>query len=342
MLNLQTRERFGSLGSLSDWTYLEPLGGNQYQVARSDQFITARNRDRWRIQFDSLQTMLTLNTVGTLHVMDTPVNSLATPATQVGPNVREVLINKTTGPIEVAATNVTETPRIRLGNGNLDTIQGNVLLRTNPNLANPISIQFRDVDFTSSRSLTISKPSDGNWSIGGAPANIQIVGDHHLLSMQGGTGLTTLTGPNEYNSWVIDAADAGRLNGTISFTGVENLISRSSNDTFLFRTNGSVSGNIDGGPGTDTVRYQNGMLGSSDIIDLPNQRAPRVAGQARNLEASNTFAPLTVVKPADISLQVNASLPAVYRASFGWLWHQTFHRYRLASRSHHRSRHWRS
>lgn len=51
----------------------------------------------------------------------------------------------------------------------------------------------------------------------------------------------------EVNAWNVTGANAGELNGN-SFSGIENLIGGSTNDTFSFSAGGSISGVISGGP----------------------------------------------------------------------------------------------
>jgi len=70
----------------------------------------------------------------------------------------------------------------------------------------------------------------------------------------GGSGTNTLTGPNTTNTWQITAANAGNING-ITFSGFQNLVSGTGNDTFTFSNGASVSGSINGSGGTDSLNY---------------------------------------------------------------------------------------
>jgi hypothetical protein len=63
----------------------------------------------------------------------------------------------------------------------------------------------------------------------------------------GGTGTNTLIGPNTTNTWDITGADAGRLDGTVGFTGIGNLIGGAGVDTFAFTSAASQVANINGG-----------------------------------------------------------------------------------------------
>jgi hypothetical protein len=76
------------------------------------------------------------------------------------------------------------------------------------------------------------------------------------LTLKGSGGSDTLTGPDSTNTWDLTAANAGTLDGTTSFTGIQNLIGGPSDDLFAFTTNtAAVSGNIDGGVGLNTLDY---------------------------------------------------------------------------------------
>jgi hypothetical protein len=76
------------------------------------------------------------------------------------------------------------------------------------------------------------------------------------LSLVGNTqGTTTLQGPNTANTWQVTGANAGTLDGTVAFSGVQNLIGGSAGNTFQFHTGGSLAGTLNGGGGTNTLDY---------------------------------------------------------------------------------------
>jgi hypothetical protein len=75
------------------------------------------------------------------------------------------------------------------------------------------------------------------------------------LTVTGGTGNNTLQGPNTANTWQVTGANAGTLDGTVAFTGMESLIGGSAGNTFQFHTGGSLAGTINGGGGTNTLDY---------------------------------------------------------------------------------------
>jgi hypothetical protein len=63
----------------------------------------------------------------------------------------------------------------------------------------------------------------------------------------GGSGTNTLIGPNTTNTWDITGADAGRLDGTVGFSGIANLVGGTGVDTFAFTSAASQVANINGG-----------------------------------------------------------------------------------------------
>ncbi len=71
---------------------------------------------------------------------------------------------------------------------------------------------------------------------------------------EGGTGTDTIVGSNNTNDWVFTAADAGILNGDVSFTNVPYVTGGSGADDFIFQPGSDITGKVDGGPGGfDTI-----------------------------------------------------------------------------------------
>jgi hypothetical protein len=75
------------------------------------------------------------------------------------------------------------------------------------------------------------------------------------MTIQGGSGINTLNGPDSANTWQITGANAGALDGVLTFTSIQNPIGGSGNDTFAFNTGGRLAGTLDGGGGTNTLDY---------------------------------------------------------------------------------------
>ena len=77
------------------------------------------------------------------------------------------------------------------------------------------------------------------------------------ITITGGDGIDTLFGTDQANLWIVSGANAGTLNGSTSFAGVENLTGRGDADAFTFGLLGSISAQLDGGNGADTLTGPN-------------------------------------------------------------------------------------
>ena len=73
------------------------------------------------------------------------------------------------------------------------------------------------------------------------------------IVVTGGGGNETLFGPNTANTWNITGHNAGDLNGTVQFSGIQNLTGGSDTDVFQLKKGGSLDGVIDGGDGNNTL-----------------------------------------------------------------------------------------
>ena len=86
-------------------------------------------------------------------------------------------------------------------------------------------------------------------------------------TIDGGDGDDRLTGPNTPNVWTLSGEDAGRVNnsdsevttGSASFEGIENITGGDDVDHFFVTTLESITGEIAGGGGTDT------LIGADDV-----------------------------------------------------------------------------
>jgi Ca2+-binding RTX toxin-like protein len=100
------------------------------------------------------------------------------------------------------------------------------------------------------------------------------------MTIQGGSGINTLNGPDSANTWQITGANAGALDGVVTFTSIQNLIGGNDNDTFAFNTGGKLAGTLDGG-GTNTLDYS-AYVG--DItVNMQQGAATGVAGDISNI-----------------------------------------------------------
>ncbi len=99
--------------------------------------------------------------------------------------------------------------------------------------------------------------------------------------LNGGAGVDTLVGPNIANTWAINVANGGILNGNVQFGGMESLIGGSDVDTFVMNPGGSIGGIINGGGGTDTISYASR---STPISIDPRTNAATNVGHFVNVE----------------------------------------------------------
>ena len=100
------------------------------------------------------------------------------------------------------------------------------------------------------------------------------------LFVNGGGGSNTLVGPNIPNTWNINAANGGTLDGKAIFLAVQNLIGGGATDVFQFQTGGSLAGTLDGGGDVNALDYS---AYKGDItVDLPLHLASLIHQMAAN------------------------------------------------------------
>ena len=75
-----------------------------------------------------------------------------------------------------------------------------------------------------------------------------------------------LVGPDASNTWTLTGANAGTLNSTTAFTGIERLTGGSKADLFRVQTSGSLSGVLDGG--LDAETFEGSGVASADTLDF--------------------------------------------------------------------------
>src|SRR4029078_6888095 len=121
-------------------------------------------------------------------------------------------------------------------------------------------------------------------------------GSQVALSVKGGSGNNSLVGPAEATNWIINGANSGTFNRKHLFSGMKNVVSGSADDKVFVKPGGSLAGNLDGGPGIDTLYYQTGMA------------ANVIAGQVLNFESTSSFAALTVTNPGSNQFQAGAPI----------------------------------
>lgn len=80
-------------------------------------------------------------------------------------------------------------------------------------------------------------------------------------------GTDTLSGPNQPNTWALGVVDAGTINSSITFSGIEKLVGGSRADTFQFSSQTQTYTSIDGDDGGgDTLDYSS--LGGAVSINI--------------------------------------------------------------------------
>jgi hypothetical protein len=121
-----------------------------------------------------------------------------------------------------------------------------------------------------------------------------------------GSGSTadTLTGPDA--NWTISGANAGSVNG-LTFSSFENLTGAAGNDTFAFQPGGSVSGNIDGGGGTNTLDYS--ALTGPVSVNLQTGTASDIGGTFANISNFIGSAGSDTLTGPNVTTQWNITLP---------------------------------
>jgi filamentous hemagglutinin family protein len=102
-------------------------------------------------------------------------------------------------------------------------------------------------------------------------------------NINGGGGTNTLAATNGNNTWNINGADQGTLNGK-AFTNIANLQGGSGDDTFVFANAGTLSGDLAGGTQTsmDTLDLQ-AKIGTV-TINQQTQKATGIVGIFTEIE----------------------------------------------------------
>jgi RHS repeat-associated protein len=136
--------------------------------------------------------------------------------------------------------------------------------------------------------MTIAGDSVANWFANGREGNDTFTvnsGAHAILN--GGTGASTLIGPDAANVWRISGTDRGNINSTVFFTNIENLVGGALDDRFRFTTGAGgarplILGTIDGGAGTNTLDYS--ALTTDVTVNLATGTATGVGGTVTNIQ----------------------------------------------------------
>jgi hypothetical protein len=174
--------------------------------------------------------------------------------------------------------------------GTLDPIQGSLTVHGQGGLD---TLHILDLGSTSAQaftltstpsisSLTRSGPGPINYDTqventdiraGSGDDTFTLVGKPAIpVTLDGGTGINGLTGPNVTNLWQIETADGGVLDIKVTFASMQHLSGGAANDTFTMFPGGSLQQNIDGGLGSNTLDYH--LLGDAIDVSTENDSAP--------------------------------------------------------------------
>jgi len=104
-----------------------------------------------------------------------------------------------------------------------------------------------------STNVSVNLQTSRATGVGGAVTN--------LVGIIGGGGNNTLRGANAANTWNITAANAGNINGSLTFAGFADLTGGTASDFFVFSNGSAVSGTINGGTGTSRLDYSAYLTG---------------------------------------------------------------------------------
>ncbi len=282
-----------------DFYYVDSPAAGQGRIA-GNSFTQAGAKSY--VVYDSAHTNLTLLGV-TAYASTRDIRVLGTPAltTTINPGNQPLHVAATTNPLDIhlpSGSHVTLGSTAQGSTGDTRQLLGNIAITVEADASNPAAIRFNSSADATPRSIGLNQVSADELTVTGMTATpVDITGHAWTLALDGGAGNNTIVGPNVPSNWLIDGANAGKLNQTVSFTGMRNVVSGSQDDAILFKPGGTLAGNLDGGAGVDTLNYLVGMLTGADVIDLPNHIAPRVTGQALNLESSGTFTILAATNP---------------------------------------------
>jgi hypothetical protein len=139
------------------------------------------------------------------------------------------------------------------------------------------------LDFSAyDQSVTVSL---ANWTYSGVAYQGKVPGVingfNAIQTILGTPGANTLIGPNAATAWTLKGPNAGDV-GNVHFSGFANLVGGSGADVFRFHDGGSVSGNIDGGGGTNTLDYA--AYSDNVLVNLQTGTATGVGDSIANIQ----------------------------------------------------------
>jgi hypothetical protein len=118
---------------------------------------------------------------------------------------------------------------------------------------------------------------------GGTNKTTSTGGWTNIATVIGSSATTdTLVGGATTNVWDLSGSNAGTLNGTLAFSGFENLTGGSTNDTITFLPGGSISGNLNGAAPVNALDYSG--YGGPVTVNLAAKTAPGIGGVWANIQ----------------------------------------------------------
>ncbi len=118
---------------------------------------------------------------------------------------------------------------------------------------NSFDIHESSIRFNGTNFLSVGVPTREINALGSGDT-IQVFAGTAIVN--GGTDSDSLTAMSSANHvWTLTGPNSGNLDGQIQFTSVERLFGGAQDDLFQFGAAGSVSGQVDGGGGRDTLDY---------------------------------------------------------------------------------------
>ncbi len=119
-----------------------------------------------------------------------------------------------------------------------------------------------------------------------------------------------LNGPDTDTIFTISGQNAGTVNGSFSFSAMEILNGGAGNDTFAFTGSGALSGQINGGDGSNTLDYSGYGLGVT--VDLQNATATGISKFSGIQALIGSAYSDTLLEPdSGATFTIDAPMPAV-------------------------------
>ncbi|MEQ9549004.1 MAG: CHAT domain-containing protein [Coleofasciculus sp. G3-WIS-01] len=169
-----------------------------------------------------------------------------------------------------------------------------------------------DDTFVFSNNGTISGAINGgldtdslDYSLNVSPVTLNLATIANIEQVIGNAD-STLVGTDTLNTWTITGRNSGTVNSTVIFSNVSNLTGGNLDDTVVFNTNDSFSGNINGGAGSltltgDEINLAGNVSGTGSLTIQP--LTPTQSIQIGGSDSGNTS--ILEVTATELSLLQN-------------------------------------